>query len=259
MSRRFLIVTISLVGITSLILSCSRDSKHAQELLANGSYLEVIKRYPDLAEAKAARAAIAESLFACKEYKAIIDNYAGTHVFPSAYQARALQLIDSGDFSTVLLEYANTLYANRAQDSINVRTIDSIALQLFSSGRYEEILRNYPENRIAVKVRSEHPEIAKKLAIEQQSLQKVETEKKINDAVAARDACLRNINSCLHSGMRQLDVQGVLGSPNDKNSTVFTVLGRQHLNEQWVYEASPYSHKKVYLYFEDSILTSWQY
>ncbi len=64
--------------------------------------------------------------------------------------------------------------------------------------------------------------------------------------------------SKLEIGMRQEQVIEVWGQPNDINRTVT----KSAIHEQWVYGcrgASPTQIVWVYLYFDNYILTAWQY
>ncbi len=243
------------------VLGCS-DTDKAKELLLQGKYQEVIDKYPDLEAAKSAYILIAETLLAHKEYKKIIEEYPNSPAYYRACPARANELLSEGKFETVLQEFDNSTYAEfarQAEDSLKLRKEDSLAMILYKKKEYREIILKYPHSSIATRTRQENPDITRQIEKERQQQEKEAAKVRGEQLLAERDRCLRNPNSCLRTGMRQFQVSAILGSPDDKNRTAFSVLGEQHLNEQWVYEVSPNSYKNVYLYFEDNILTSWQY
>lgn len=59
----------------------------------------------------------------------------------------------------------------------------------------------------------------------------------------------------LEEGMTYEEVVEVAGRPNRKNRTG----GKYDTRDQWVYDYPMTEGYKVYLYFEDGRLTSWQY
>jgi len=65
----------------------------------------------------------------------------------------------------------------------------------------------------------------------------------IKEAVAKRQLII---------GMNQVEVHASIGLPHDKNKTV----GAWGVHEQWIYLTDGYD--RMYLYFEDGILSSWQ-
>jgi hypothetical protein len=230
----------------------SDPAETSRRLYLKGRYNDVISRYPSTSYADSVRCRKADSLFRRAEYLRILSDYPQCRwCCSSARESIAVQLYVASKYDRILTEYSNTTYADSAREAL--------AKLLYAKRKYEEVLASFPSTRVACDVKNYHPEIAKR--IEDKKNREAAKQRAINQKNERnrRSLCRSQPSNCLKLGMRQNEVIDLMGRPNDINRSVFSALGTQHVNEQWVYNSeSNYYSKAVYVYFDDGVLQSWQ-
>lgn len=234
------ILFLVMAGFAFVSVGCS-DSFKARQLLSSGKYQEVVEQYPFSDEAKIAIEQLSQQLLVSGKYDEILENFSGTLACSTAYENRARELLQEEKYADVVIRFPNALCARTAKDTVGAR--------LYRAKKYREILEIVPRSTFAEKVRVEHPDVQRKI-----------DQERYESAAAQRLICQRLPNQCLRLGMEASEVRRILGEPSDINNTEFLVRGKQQKNSQWVYRIDNYnSYDVTYLYFENSVLTSWQY
>jgi hypothetical protein len=128
-----------------------------------------------------------------------------------------------------------------------------LAVGIFEAQKQKQARQKFEEqfNREWAEKEAERREIEERQRIERAktTFSEMPSEKKhVN--------CQNHPDLCLVIGMREDDVIEMLGWPDKKNKSTFSVLGETHYSEQWVYELWDY--EAAYVYFEDWRVTGWQ-
>jgi hypothetical protein len=146
MMRRLTSLTL-LASLLILFIGCSASpEERAQKLYNQGKYEEIIAQYPTLPIAKLARGHIAETLLNEGKYEEVIERYADTPSATHALSKLAEKKKAEGTYDDFVRDF---LKGPPCADP------PSCAEQLYQQGKFNELIKTYPDTPAGLRIRTE--------------------------------------------------------------------------------------------------------
>lgn len=227
--------------------------KKAERLFTKGKYEQLVEEYPESLLRQEALSKIAEKLFQNGDYGSIDLEYISTEWYSKARYKEAEALFRQGNY--YMVAFPSGLWPNYFETDIYKKSVDSVAEQLYNRQSWDSLKLSKFYDSPAQKRYLATPGV--KEAIERDRQQEAKQRQK---AVAgSRDRFLNDPagffkRGRLKAGMSANEVRSAIGYADDENTTS---VGGLSTMEQWVYERGDFD--MIFLYFENGVLTSWQY
>ncbi len=239
---------------------CLENNK-IQGMMKRREFETVIDSFPKSTFVQAAKDSIAKQLFTDHEYEKIIWRFRESAWYDSAVQCSADTLLKTRQFGAIVFGRDNYTYERRCPD-VYEAAVNAIADSLLLNEKYEELRGFLYRDTDALHRMEESPDIKRELERIEKKRQRQEDKAARERAREAIDRQKRMLespskfftSSPLKAGMASSEVRSLIGSPDDINTTS---IGGLYESQQWVYGGEYYD--MVLLYFENGVLTSWQY